>query len=80
MSERRVLVIASQCEALGHLYFLPHAAEDLYNVMIDPERGACIPALDQEGLLIDPTVAEAKNAIKEAYRRASKDEATLFVA
>jgi len=80
MSERRVLVIASQCEALGHLYFLPRAAEDLYNVMIDPERGACIPALDQEGLLIDPTVAEAKNAIKEAYRRASKDEATLFIA
>ena len=67
MSERRVLVIASQCEALGHLDFLPQVAEDLYNVMADPERGACVPAFDGGGLLIDPSVKQTKDAIKKAY-------------
>ncbi len=42
MSERRILVIGSQCEALQHLGFLPNAAQDLYAVMTDPERGACV--------------------------------------
>ena len=64
MGERRVLVIGSQCEELGHLDFLPKAAEELYAVMTDPERGACVSAPD---LLIDPTVAQAKEAIKSAY-------------
>ncbi len=80
MSERRVLVIASQCDILGQLDFLPHVAEELYSVMVDSERGACVPALDKGGLLIDPSVNETKDAIKEAYRRAAKDEATLFIA
>jgi hypothetical protein len=53
MSERRVLVIASQCEALGHLDFLPQVAEELYKVMVDPERGKCVPALDVGGLITD---------------------------
>jgi len=30
MSERRILVIGSQCQALGNLPFLPQAAQDLY--------------------------------------------------
>ncbi|SEK65570.1 tetratricopeptide repeat protein [Nitrosovibrio tenuis] len=80
MSERRVLVIASQCEALGQLGFLPQVAEELHKVMIDPERGACMPALDTGGLLIDPSVKETKDAIRKAYWRAAKDEATLFIA
>ena len=79
MSERRVLVIASQCEALGRLGFLPQVAEDFYNVMVDPERGACVPALDYGGLLIDPSVKETKDAIKKAFWCAAKDEATLFI-
>ncbi len=79
MSERRILVIASQCEALGQLGFLPQVAEDFYNVMVDPERGACVPALDDGGLLIDPSVKDTKDAIKKAYWRSAKDEATLFI-
>ena len=80
MGQRRILVIGSQCGALGHLAFLPGAAHALHAVMTDPERGACISALPGDGLLIDPSVQEAKDAIKAAYRSAAKDEATLFIA
>jgi hypothetical protein len=80
MSQRRVLVIGSQCEALQPLEFLPRAAQELYAVMTDPERGACVSALDGEGLLIDPAVRDVKDAIRTAYQRAAKDAATLFIA
>ena len=82
MNERRILVIGSQCDALGcagRLRFLPQAAQDLYAVMIDPARGACAPALESSGLLIDPTVKSAKAAITSAYEHAARDEATLFI-
>jgi Caspase domain len=83
MRQRRILVIGSQCEALGdlsRLLFLPQAAQELYAVMTDPERGACISALEGNGLLIDPTIKDATDAIELAYRRAATDEATLFIA
>jgi hypothetical protein len=80
MSQRRILVIGSQCEALQRLGFLPQAAQDLYAVMTDRERGACVSALDGEGLLIDPAVRDVKDAIRTAYQRAAKDAATLFIA
>jgi hypothetical protein len=80
MGERRILVIGSQCRALAHLAFLPQAAQDLYAVMTDPKRGTCVSAIEGNGLLIDPTVAAMKAAIRSAYRRAAKDEATLFIA
>jgi Tetratricopeptide repeat/Caspase domain len=50
--------------------------------MTDPERGACQPALDPSGLVIDPTVEAAKLAIERAFERAAKpgDEATLLIA
>lgn len=70
---------AHRCEGLGHLDFLPQAAEDLYAVMTDPERGGCVPALPATGLLVDPTVTEARAAIEQAFDRAAKDEATLFL-
>jgi hypothetical protein len=47
--------------------------------MTDLERGSCDSALEGEGLLIDPTVQAAKEAIKTAYARAALDEATLFI-
>ena len=80
MGERRVLVIGSQCKALNRLSFLPKAAEDLYRVMIDPELGGCVSALEGDGLICDPSVDEAIKAIELAFRRASQDEATLFLA
>src|SRR6516162_1079948 len=80
MTERRVLVIGSQCQALQHLAFLPSAAQELYAVMTDPERGACVPATEDGGLLLDPDLEKAEDAIETAYRRAAKDEAALFIA
>src|SRR5271157_2036861 len=76
---RRILVIGSQCASLPPLSFLPQAAEDLHAVMTDPEVGGCTDAAPR-GLLIDPTVAEAKAAIKEAFRAATPAEATLLLA
>jgi tetratricopeptide (TPR) repeat protein len=80
MGQRRILVIASQCEALRHLDFLPQVAQDLYGVMTDPDRGGCVPAVAEQGLLVDPTTSDARKAIKDAFRRASVDGATLLFA
>ena len=81
MGERRILVIGSQCEAARQpLSFLPSLAQDLYAVMTDTELGRCVPALDEGALLVDPSVGEARDAIETAFQRASKDEATLFLA
>jgi hypothetical protein len=82
MSERRVLVIGSQCQGLPNspLPFLPAYAEQLYETMLDPQLGACGPALPEGGLIINPTLGEMTAAIKTAVMRASDDAATLFVA
>ena len=83
MGERRVLVIGSQCQALGEtsLAFLPRAATDLATVLLDPNLGACKPALeDGTALLLNPTLTELDDVVKGAVSRASRDEATLFVA
>jgi hypothetical protein len=76
---RNLLVIGSQCQGLPELSFLPDVATKLYEAMTDPERGACQPALDPSGLVIDPTVAGAKKAIRTAFERAANDEATLLL-
>jgi hypothetical protein len=80
MSERRILVIGSQCEAYPALLFLPQLAKELYAVMTDPARGECVSAFEGDARLIDPTVRDATDAISSAYLRAAKDEATLFIA
>ena len=66
-------------EPAAPLSFLPQAAVDLHAVMTDPEVGGCTDAAPR-GLLIDPTVAEARAAIKEAFRAAAAEEATLLLA
>jgi flagellar biosynthesis regulator FlbT len=80
MPGRNLLVIGSQCESLPRLSFLPDIATELYEALTDRDRGACQPALDPSGLVIDPTVAEAKKAIRTAFERAARDEATLLLA
>jgi hypothetical protein len=80
MGERRALVVGSQVAQLGELPFLPGAAADLYAVLIDPDRGGCVPALQPSGLLIDPTVTELDAALQAAWISASEREATLFFA
>jgi tetratricopeptide (TPR) repeat protein len=73
------LLIGSQCDALGKLSFLPSAAVDLYSVLTNAELGGCVPALPEGGLMHDPTVAEAKTAIREAFRAASDNNDLLFL-
>jgi hypothetical protein len=83
MGQRRILVIGSQCDALGDAYrlsFLPKVAEDLYAVMTDPGLGGCLPALPGGGLILDPSVEDARATIKSAFQQASEDEATLLLA
>jgi hypothetical protein len=76
---RQILIIGSQCASLGPLSFVEETARSLHEVMIDPAIGGCISAFEN-GPLIDPTVGEALDAITAAYRRAVRDEATLFLA
>ena len=80
ISKRRVLVVGSQCQSLPPpLSFLRQTAVDLHAVLTDPELGGCTDAVPG-GPLIDPKVAEAKSAIKEAFRVASEEEAMLILA
>jgi hypothetical protein len=78
-SERRILVIGSQCRELNHLSFLPVAAEERYAVLMAPDLGGCVPTLPVRGLWLDPTVAETREALETAFERASTDEATLLL-
>ncbi|HEY5870211.1 MAG TPA: tetratricopeptide repeat protein [Candidatus Tectomicrobia bacterium] len=81
MGERRALIIGSQCKQFPPLSFLPKVAHELYAVLMASDLGECVSALPgQDGLLLDPTVDQARTAIKEAFQRASDDEATLFLA
>ena len=82
MSERRILTIGSQCDALHtKLSFLPSLAEQAYEVMTDSRLGGCVPALRNraESLLLDPTVDRARAAIENAFKQASDAESTLFI-
>ena len=81
VGERRALVIASQCESLNLLSFLPEAARDVADALLDPDVGGCVPALeDGRRMLVDPTAVELDDAVVAAFERAHEDEATLFLA
>jgi hypothetical protein len=81
VGERRALVIASQCASLNLLSFLPDAARDVADALLDPDLGGCVPALaDGRSMLVNPIAAELDTAVAAAFERASEDEATLFLA
>ncbi|MFD5093142.1 FHA domain-containing protein [Amycolatopsis thailandensis] len=74
------MVVASQCDSLNLLSFLPDVGHDVSTALLDPGIGGCVPALaDGRGLLVDPTMVELDDALVEAFERASEDEATLFL-
>ncbi|MBB5857098.1 pSer/pThr/pTyr-binding forkhead associated (FHA) protein [Amycolatopsis umgeniensis] len=80
MGERRSLVVASQCDSLNLLSFLPDVGHEVSAALRDPGIGGCVPALaDGRDLLIDPTMVELDDALAEAFERAAEDEATLFL-
>ncbi len=70
-SNRQIVVIGSQCAAIQPPWsFLPRLAVELFRLMTVPQVGACSEGSSR--LLIDPTIAEAKTAIKEAIAEASQ--------
>lgn len=82
MAGRRVLIIGSQCDDLGRLSFLPTVAERLHELMINGP-GECSGVVLEgcpDGLLLDPTVAEAKAAIESAVREAAGAGVALILA
>src|SRR5208337_5186561 len=83
MLQRRLLVIGSQCDIRDKLNFLPEVAERLHSLLIDPGPGECVGVpLDGRppGLLLDPTVAEARAAIQQAIEETAREGATFFLA
>lgn len=79
-SRRRVLVIGSQCDALPRLSFLPRLADELYEVLADPQLGACTPALPRQGPLHDPTLPELVDALERAFEAGDAEGAMLLLA
>ncbi|MFE1855845.1 tetratricopeptide repeat protein [Streptomyces sp. NPDC059489] len=83
--ERRALVIASHWDAVeakpeDRLELLDPCATDLRRLLLDPARGACVPAFG-DGLLTDPlTVDEVDHAVEEAFEEASAEGACLVLA
>jgi len=83
MAKRRLLIIGSQCGGLNELRFLPDVAVRLHGLMTDPETGECVGAPignNLPSLLLDPTVAEAKRAIRTAIEGAVREGDTLILA
>src|SRR5271157_4342824 len=83
MLQRRLLVIGSQCDILKKLDFLPEVAKRLHALLRHPGPGGCegVPPEDcPSGLLLDPTVKAAKDAIQTAIEEAARAGATLILA
>lgn len=108
--DRLTLLIASQCEAMGELSFLPPGdfspagiseapplVFDLYRALTDPRAGnwGPVPGLEETvppvprdtglscvvrpGFVVNPTLAQAKEALKHAMLMAHREEAMLLV-
>lgn len=82
MTDRRVLVIGSQCGSPElALSFLPDAAVNLDDALRSPHAGGWTGALaDESSLVLNPTLDEMDSKIAEAFANASRREATLLIA
>jgi hypothetical protein len=83
MHKRRLLVIGSQCAALNRIDFLPGIAERLHALLIHPGPGECVGvALEGRppGLLLDPTIRQAEDAVENAFEEAATAGAPLILA
>jgi Caspase domain len=84
MGQRRLLIIGSQCNGLNPLSFLENGgiARELHTLMTEPGPGECIgaPVGDPPGLLLDPTVIQAKAALQTSYSAAAVAGDTLIFA
>ncbi|MFC9392121.1 tetratricopeptide repeat protein [Streptomyces sp. NPDC057027] len=82
---RRALVIASHWDVQerkeeNRLTLLEPNAAELRDLLLDPARGACVPARG-DGLLLNPeSVDEVTAALDEAFEDASAAQASLILA
>src|ERR1051326_9165510 len=81
MANRRILVIGSQCSSFNHLSFLPALAQELHTLMMRPNPGECIGAGNGNGpgLFLDPTVEDAKKAIRAAIKESTETGESLIL-
>jgi hypothetical protein len=82
MGERRALVIGARNDRFGVLDFVDDVARELHRTLLDPERGACLPALPggRDLLLADmASTEEIDSALADSIAAAAADQATLFV-
>ena len=83
MPGRRILIIGTQWNnAPNRLSFLPDVAARLHKLMTEGP-GDCVGAwlgVRRPGLLLDPTVKEAKDAIRAAINGAAEAEEPLILA
>jgi len=82
MGERRALLMGVPNDRFGRLDFVPEVIQDLRAVVLDPEYGACGPALpDGRELLtgLAATRAAMVTALGDAMASADREQATLFV-
>jgi hypothetical protein len=82
MGERRALLIGAQNDRHGELGFIPEVIKALQAVVLDPQYGACRPALSEGRELLtgsQASQAAIMTAVKDAIVAADRDQATLFV-
>jgi len=82
MGERRALLIGVRNDRFGRLDFISEVIQDLRAMVLDPEFGACAPALpDGRELLTGPAATRAAmvTALGDAMASAGQEQATLFV-
>lgn len=84
MNQRRFLLIASQCKNLNQpLGFLPDVAKRFHALMINPGPGESVGVTVENGkpgLLLDPKVAHAKEAIEAAIQESAEARDSLILA
>ncbi|MFE3279685.1 hypothetical protein [Nocardia sp. NPDC059239] len=77
MTGRLALIVGSQCERLQALPFIDDLAQHLQTAL---GEGGWRPALADGGWVKDPTTAELKSAVEQAFTAANEIGATLLIA
>ncbi|MFI0761932.1 hypothetical protein ACH4PX_31575 [Streptomyces anulatus] len=80
---RHLLVVAPQCSSMQKLTRLGEAASALYDALVHPDLGGCVPGLPDRGSLVvgdGLSSTEIRKLIVEAIEYAEDRRATLLLA
>ncbi|MEO9239722.1 MAG: ATP-binding protein [Jatrophihabitantaceae bacterium] len=78
MPGRRALIIGSECDALNKLDFPAQLAPQLCEELI--HRGDWLPIRPDRPVVVNPTIIEFKDAVREAFEIADAESAQLLIA